>query len=74
MLKSFLFWLHGLGAVFIGGVASSVIVRIADPVAFNFHSQWKKTLFTALALGVVKAAAYLATSPLPKLPTSEETQ
>ena len=74
MLKSFLFWIHGLAAVFIGGVANSVVVTIADPVAFNFHGQWKKTLATVLIMGLFQAAAYLKASPLPTIPTTPATE
>lgn len=77
MWKSFLFWVHGLAAVFIGGVANSVVVTVADPVAFNFQSQWKKTISVALVMGIFQAAAYLKASPLPTVPlptTTEEKQ
>lgn len=74
MWKSFLFWVHGLAAVFIGGAANSVVVTVADPVAFNLHLQWKKTVTVALVMGIFQAAAYLKASPLPtiSMPITEE--
>lgn len=74
MLKSFLFWLHGLAAVFIGGVASSIVVTVAAPESFNLTTQWKKTVTVALVMGFFQAAGYLKASPLPTIPTSEEKQ
>lgn len=74
MRKSFLLWLHGLVAVFIGAFASSIVTTYVAPEAFNFTTQWKRTATVALAMGIVQAAAYLAKSPLPEIPTTTESK
>lgn len=74
MLKSFVFWAHGLVAVFIGGVANSIAAVAVAPESFNLGAQWRQTLTFALISGIISAAAYLKASPLPTLPTTPTTE
>jgi hypothetical protein len=73
MAKSFLLWLHGLTAAFIGAAANSITVTIVDPIAFNFGSQWRKTGLVAAVSGVLAAVAYLKKSPVPETQTERKT-
>ena len=72
ILKSSLLWLHGLAAGFIGAAAGSITVTVIDPAAFNFTTQWRKTLAVAIVGGIFQAAGYLAKSPLPTIPDKEK--
>lgn len=58
-------WLHGLGAAFIGGSASMVSVVVVSPDTFNLGSGWRNLVEVCIVNGIITAAAYLKTSPLP---------
>lgn len=58
-------WLHGLGAAFIGGGASSIVVMVIDPQKFNFGDGLANLGAVFFVSGLLKAAAYLSQSPLP---------
>lgn len=58
-------WLHGLAATAINGVASGVVLIIAEPEHFNIYDGLEKLLTVSLVMGLVSAANYLKSSPLP---------
>lgn len=58
-------WVHGLVAAVINGCASGVVLVIADPIDFNIWTGREKLISTSLVLGLLSAANYLKTSPLP---------
>lgn len=62
-------WLHGLGAAFIGAAASSIGPMLVAPDRFNLTSVagLRSVALASIISGVVSAAAYLKTSPLPPL-------
>lgn len=72
--KSFLPWLKGLVAAFIGASAQTITLIVVDPVAFNLGNQWKKTLTAALVAGALATTSYLAKSPIPETPNTEVKQ
>ena len=63
MREQILVWFYGLLAAVVGGIASGIVVYVADPVAF---ADWTKLGKTALALGVLNAAMYLKQRPIPE--------
>ena len=58
-------WLHGLAATVINGFASGVVLIIAEPEHFNIWDGRQKLITVSLVMGIVAAANYLKTSPLP---------
>jgi hypothetical protein len=58
-------WLRGLIAAAVNGVASGVVLVIADPLQFNLQEGRAKLLTTSLVLGALGAANYLKQSPIP---------
>jgi len=74
IVKSGLLWLHGLAAVFVSGAAHSIAGMVIKPDAFNLGAQWKSTLVLAATSGVISAAAYLASSPVPRIPDTPKTE
>ncbi len=67
MLLNWKFWLHGLGSAFITGAATSFAAAFIKPDTFNIASGFHDLLKLALVSGVVGAAAYLKSSPLPAI-------
>lgn len=77
MSRTFLTWLHGLGAAFIGGgsgaVSAAFGVNIVDPKDWNMadwqHSRHMLFLMAIVFLiqGALTAFAWLSKSPLPPL-------
>jgi len=73
-------WVRGLVGGFVGGLAgsidSSLALMIIAPGEFNLDYGLKKTLWTALVLGLLAglkvAFAYLKQSPLPAFVPEEE--
>lgn len=63
--KNIYHWLYGLSAAFIGGAATSITVMIIDPSKFNLKDQWENVAEAAFIAGVINAAFYLKSSPLP---------
>lgn len=59
-------WLHGLAATMINGVASGVVLIIAEPEHFNIWDGREKLITVSLLMGLIAAANYLKESPLPK--------
>lgn len=59
-------WLHGLVATIINGCASGVVLIIAEPEHFNIHEGRYKLLSVSAVMGIVAAANYLKSSPLPE--------
>lgn len=58
-------WFKGLIAAFVSGAVNTLTNIAIDPVAFNLHEQWKKTLFAAIVAGGMGAALYLKQAPVP---------
>jgi hypothetical protein len=74
MRQSFLLWLHGLAAAFIGGAANSIAAMGLKPDAFNLGAQWRSTASFAVFSGVISAVFYLKASPVPPTPKPEDTK
>lgn len=77
MSRTFLTWLHGLGAAFIGGgsgaVSAAFGVNIVDPKDWNM-TDWSHSRHMLFLMGIVffiqgalTAFAWLSKSPLPPL-------
>jgi hypothetical protein len=68
-------WLHGLGAAFIGGGATSLSTVLVAPDRFNMTSLsgFEHLLTVAIVAGIVSAAGYLKQSPLPSLQIEQKT-
>jgi hypothetical protein len=72
-MKTFIHWIHGLGAAFIGGGAGAVSAAFSamllDPVKFNLADGLGKVLkmmgMTFVVSGIISTAMYLKQSPLP---------
>lgn len=58
-------WLHGLIGAIIGGGANAITVIVLDPLQFNLQAGWKNLLMATIVSGIVAAALYLKSSPLP---------
>ena len=60
-------WLHGLGAAFIGGAATSLATILVDSEKFNIDTflGLQHLAVVAVVAGIVSAAGYLKQSPLP---------
>jgi hypothetical protein len=72
MSKSMRLWLHGLGAAFIGGAATSLATILVDSDKFNFDTflGLQRLAVVAVVAGIVSAAGYLKQSPLPPVEDS----
>lgn len=57
-------WLKGLVAAIVNGIASGIVLLVADPVNYNVE-QWPKLLTVSGLLGLLGAANYLKQAPLP---------
>jgi hypothetical protein len=68
-------WLHGLTAAFVGAAASSLSTMLVAPETFNLTTMtgFRKLVLASGLSGVVSAAAYLKTSPLPQPDTLQRT-
>lgn len=67
MSKNMRLWLHGLGAAFIGGAATSLATILVDSDKFNIETflGLQHLAVVAIVAGIVSAAGYLKQSPLP---------
>ncbi|QEE30793.1 hypothetical protein FTW19_24005 [Terriglobus albidus] len=65
-------WLHGLGAAFIGGAATSLATILVDSEKFNIDTLLglQHLAVVAIVAGIVSAAGYLKQSPLPPVEES----
>jgi len=72
MSKSMRLWLHGLGAAFIGGAATSLATILVDSEKFNIDTLvgLQHLAVVAVVAGIVSAAGYLKQSPLPPVEES----
>lgn len=59
------YWLKGLVAAIVNGSASGVVLIIADPMTFNLFEGKQKLLSTSALLGILAAANFLKTHPVP---------
>lgn len=59
-------WLRGLIETAVSGVASGIVLVIAEPEHFNLQEGFEKLFWTSIVLGLVNVANYLRQSPLPK--------
>lgn len=57
-------WLHGLVSATVNGVASGVVLIIADPTVFNIYEGRAKLVSTSIVFGLFGLANYLRQSPL----------
>lgn len=60
-------WTHGLVSAFITGAASALGAAVIKPEDFNFQTGFHNLLLMAGWSGVIGAAAYLKSSPLPAI-------
>lgn len=67
-------WLHGLIGAFIQSGATAVSAMILDPQKFNLDEGLANIGKLALVSGIIGAALYLKTSPVPAEETVEEAQ
>lgn len=65
MTKATRGWWRGLAAAVVNGVASGVVLVIADPAQFNLQDGRSKLLTTSVVLGLLGAANFLKQSPIP---------
>ncbi|QEE30790.1 hypothetical protein FTW19_23990 [Terriglobus albidus] len=72
MSKNMRLWLHGLGAAFIGGAATSLATILVDSEKFNIDTLLglQHLAVVAIVAGIVSAAGYLKQSPLPAVEES----
>ncbi|WP_263415348.1 hypothetical protein [Terriglobus albidus] len=72
MSRNMRLWLHGLGAAFIGGAATSLATVLVDSEKFNIDTLLglQHLAFVAMVAGIVSAAGYLKQSPLPPVEDS----
>jgi len=75
MSKNTRLWLHGLGAAFIGGAATSLATILVDSERFNIGTflGLQHLAVVAVVAGIVSAAGYLKQSPLPPAEGSHTT-
>lgn len=66
-LAQWVTWIHALIGAFIGGAANAVVNILVAPETFNFSAGREKLITAALLSGVVAAALYLKSAPLPPL-------
>jgi len=74
MSNSTRLWLHGLGAAFIGGGATSLSTVLVAPDRFNMTSLsgFGHLVVVAIVAGIVSAAGYLKQSPLPTMQIDQQ--
>ena len=62
-------WLHGLLSATVAGVASGIVMNLADPKDFNLSDRAAilRLVSVCVGLGLSHAGAYLAKSPVPEL-------
>jgi len=59
-------WIRGLIAATVNGLASGIVLVIADPVTFNLIDGKQKLLATSGLLGLLGMANYLKQHPVPE--------
>lgn len=67
-MQSWLKWVKGLIATFIGAAADVVVNTVVAPDVFNFQAGLKPLLASAVIKGGLAVAFYLKQSPLPDAP------
>jgi hypothetical protein len=67
-------WIHGLISAFITGSTSAISASMIKPEAFNFGAGFHDMLKLAAVAGIMGAAAYLKSSPLPAIKADIESQ
>ena len=66
-------WLYGLASSFISGGASSLAACVIDPTKFNLHDGVGNVGKMFATAGFISILPLLKQSPLPKLPSNDET-